>query len=225
MFDAGRSAQNTAAKRTRELRAFEQEHKTSVRTYDSGEQPTADLNCLLHLNRTDAERIHLLLQNMLTEQNEQKQEYDSMKQLFLEQLLITISRITVQQNTQVQQRSSWQRQFMDEIIAEIEANFTQGVDFEQLAAQGGITLSHFRAVFKKHTGLSPVDYLNRARIMRALELLQTSDLAISEIAAQVGYPNSSNLITLFAQRVGCSPSQFRKQNLASQTSTTQTTQP
>ena len=209
LFDAGRSAQNTAAKRTRELRAFEQEHKTSVRTYDSVEQPTADLSCLLHLSRTDAERIHLLLQNMLTEQNEQKQEYDSMKQLFLEQLLITISRITVQQNTQVQQSSSWQRQFMDEIIAEIEANFTQGVDFEQLAAQGGITLSHFRAVFKKHTGLSPVDYLNRARIMRALELLQTSDLTISEIAIQVGIYDSNYFTRLFKKVTGYPPRYFK----------------
>lgn len=37
-------------------------------------------------------------------------------------------------------------------------------------------------------------------------------VSVAEISAQVGYPNSSNLITLFTQRVGCSPSQFRKEN-------------
>ena len=210
LFENNSAEGNAAAKRMRELRAFEQEFKTVVRTYDGADRPTADLSCLLHLSRGDAERIHLLFQNMLLEQSERKTDHDSMKQLFLDQLLITISRIAVQQeDSRVRQRSSWQRQFIDEAVAQIEGNLAQGVEFEQLAAQGGITLSHFRAVFKKHTGLSPVDYLNRARIMRALELLQTSDLAISEIAIQVGIYDSNYFTRLFKKVTGYPPRYFK----------------
>ncbi|MCF2671294.1 AraC family transcriptional regulator [Butyricicoccus pullicaecorum] len=50
-------------------------------------------------------------------------------------------------------------------------------------------------------------------------------VSVAEISAQVGYPNSSNLITLFTQRVGCSPSQFRKENRLSHRSSDRKKEP
>ena len=70
----------------------------------------------------------------------------------------------------------------------------------------------FSRLFKEMTGLSPNNFVIYSRIDQAKALLTTTDLSVAEISAQVGYPNSSNLITLFTQRVGCSPSQFRKEN-------------
>ena len=57
------------------------------------------------------------------------------------------------------------------------------------------------------TGQSPNEFVIYSRIDQAKALLLTSDLSIAEISQQVGYPNSSNLITLFTRRVGCSPAQ------------------
>ena len=60
------------------------------------------------------------------------------------------------------------------------------------------------------TGQSPNEFVIYSRIDRAKALLLTSDLSIAEISREVGYPNSSNLITLFTRRVGCPPAQFRR---------------
>ena len=46
-----------------------------------------------------------------------------------------------------------------------------------------------------------------------IEIAQAAEmLPIAQIARQVGYPNSSNLIVQFTDRVGCSPQQFRAEH-------------
>ena len=108
-------------------------------------------------------------------------------------------------------------------IAYIRDHIGEKLTLHQLAEIAGLSDYYFSHLFKEMTGFSPTNFVIHSRIDHAKKLLVSTDLPIAEIAAQVGYPNSSNLITLFTQRVGCSPSQFRKQNLASQTSQNQTT--
>ena len=211
LADALRSSNRTAdrvpAKRMRELRAFEQE--SGEHPLLSAVAPTAVPCELLHLSHTDADHIQQLYQSMLIEQTEQKQDHIIMKQLLLDQLLITAARIAAQQYVPTQARTSWQEEFINNVLAEIERSHAQDIDFGALAAQGGITLSHFRTIFKKHTGLSPVDYLNRARIMRALELLQTTDLPVSEVSIQVGIYDPNYFTRLFKKVTGYPPRYFK----------------
>lgn len=98
------------------------------------------------------------------------------------------------------------------VIAYIRSNIGKKMSLHQLAGIAGLSDYYFSHLFKEMTGLSPSNFVIYSRIDHAKSLLLTTDLSVSEISAQVGYPNSSNLITLFTQRVGCSPIQFRKQN-------------
>ena len=202
------------SRRVRELRAFAREsHEAYIplllRSELDGTANPADLNSPLHLNRAETERILLLYQSILSEQNERKPGFSEMKRLLLEQMLILLSRIMNQQFTQLRQTSSWQREFIDDVLALIEKNLTQNIDFDEIAASNGITLSHFRTVFKRYTGLSPVDYLNRARVLRALELLQTTELPVSEIAVQVGIYDANYFSRLFKKVTGYPPRYFK----------------
>ena len=97
-------------------------------------------------------------------------------------------------------------------IAYIRTHIGEKISLHRLAEISGLSDYYFSHLFKEMTGLSPNNFVIYSRIDQAKALLTTTDLSVAEISAQVGYPNSSNLITLFTQRVGCSPSQFRKEN-------------
>lgn len=64
-------------------------------------------------------------------------------------------------------------------------------------------------IFKSHTGLSPLEYLNRVRILRALELLQTTHHSIADIAEQVGIHDPNYFTRIFKKLIGYPPSYFK----------------
>ncbi|PIU92840.1 MAG: AraC family transcriptional regulator, partial [Armatimonadetes bacterium CG06_land_8_20_14_3_00_66_21] len=63
--------------------------------------------------------------------------------------------------------------------------------------------------FRNATGCSPLDYLVRVRIHRAMELLKEADLSIAEVAQQVGFADSNYFSRQFRSLVGCGPRRFR----------------
>jgi len=80
----------------------------------------------------------------------------------------------------------------------------------QLASEAGYSADHFSRVFLSATGLRPQDYLIKARIDRARQLLAESDLTIGEIATRVGFSDIFYFSRLFRQRTGQPPSAFRR---------------
>ncbi len=101
---------------------------------------------------------------------------------------------------------------LNRAVAYIRTHVGEKITLHQLAEIAGLSDYYFSHLFKEMTGFSPTNFVIHSRIDEAKRLLLTTDRSVAEIAAQVGYPNSSNLITLFTQRVGCSPNQFRKQH-------------
>jgi len=69
---------------------------------------------------------------------------------------------------------------------------------------------HFCRVFKRHLKQSPISYLIGLRIERARNLLKTTDLSMSEVAALVGFNDISNFSRMFKELNGVSPSRFRR---------------
>ena len=97
-------------------------------------------------------------------------------------------------------------------ISHIRAHVGQKITLQELADISGLSVYYFSHLFKEMTGQSPNEFIIHSRIDQAKTLLACTNYPIAEIARQVGYPNSGNLITHFTQRVGCPPMQFRKKN-------------
>lgn len=66
-------------------------------------------------------------------------------------------------------------------------------------------------IFKSDTGMSVKEYLNKARIEKAMRLLRNGQDNISGVAYETGFENSSYFSTIFKQVTGLSPTQFLKQ--------------
>ncbi len=70
--------------------------------------------------------------------------------------------------------------------------------------------NYFSGFFKLSTGFSPIEYLNKMRISRSIELIRETDYTIAQIALDCGFNNLANFNKVFKHFVGNTPSQIRK---------------
>ncbi|WP_293876851.1 helix-turn-helix domain-containing protein [Sphingomonas sp. UBA978] len=80
---------------------------------------------------------------------------------------------------------------------------------EALSAQAGLTPSHFCRVFKRATGATPHQYVMKARLDRARDLLGQSDLSVAQVAEMTGFTSQSHFTRAFRQYAGHTPSGWR----------------
>jgi len=94
----------------------------------------------------------------------------------------------------------------------IEANLNEPLDVLHLARIIGMSRSHFSRTFRKSTQLTPHRYVMWRRLTRARELVEASDVRLSDIALETGFSDQSHLCRYFSQWIGISPSELRRQN-------------
>lgn len=70
--------------------------------------------------------------------------------------------------------------------------------------------NYLSKLFRNVEGVSLINYIQYQRIERAKSLLTTTDLSISEVAMEIGYPNFSHFSKRFQNLVGCSPNEYRR---------------
>jgi AraC-like DNA-binding protein len=87
---------------------------------------------------------------------------------------------------------------------------TENIDARQLADDLNLGYSYFRIMFKKYTGMSPVQYHLQLRIKRAEYLLFTTQKPIKEIAYELGFQTVFYFSRLFKKKSGRNPSDLRK---------------
>jgi AraC-like DNA-binding protein len=73
-----------------------------------------------------------------------------------------------------------------------------------------ISSYYFCKTFKKVTGLNFTDYLARARVEKAKELLLEPNARVSEIVFEVGFQSITHFNRIFKRHVGKSPTEYRK---------------
>ena len=84
-------------------------------------------------------------------------------------------------------------------------NLSSRPDLEAVAASLGTSYSRFRNVFKKHTGLAPREFVNRAKLNRSRDLLLSGQFNVSRTAEELGYSSVYYYSRAFRQAFGLSP--------------------
>lgn len=90
------------------------------------------------------------------------------------------------------------------------ARLNISVSLDDLSKEFAVSKYHLTREFKKYTGYSPYGYLLNLRMIKAKELLKTTDLTIEEITRQVGFTNATHFIQTFKNREKATPLKFRK---------------
>jgi transcriptional regulator GlxA family with amidase domain len=78
-----------------------------------------------------------------------------------------------------------------------------------LAKMARMSPYHFLRSFKATTGVTPHQWLLRARLGKAAEQLATTILPVTQVALDVGFADLSNFTRSFHAEFGASPRQFR----------------
>ncbi len=78
-----------------------------------------------------------------------------------------------------------------------------------LAARAHMSRRSFERRMAERHGQTPRRWLERQRLLRARELLETTELPVGEVARRVGFGSAVNFRSRFAAEVGTSPSRYR----------------
>ena len=92
----------------------------------------------------------------------------------------------------------------------IDANSQRQIDLDRAAAQAGISPFHFLRLFSGVLGVTPHQYLVRARLRHAARLLADDDRPVTAVAYDVGFGDLSNFVRTFHRAAGVSPRRFRQ---------------
>ncbi len=92
----------------------------------------------------------------------------------------------------------------------LENRIGQNILMEQVADEFGLSMRNFIRRFKEATEQTPIEYLQNLRLEKAKFLLESSQQAFDQITLQVGYEDGNSFRRLFKQRVGLTPSEYRK---------------
>lgn len=102
----------------------------------------------------------------------------------------------------------------DEIISIanqfIEKEYRSNLALDRLAHEVGVSKFHLQRLYKKATGLSPLEYATNLKLKEAAKLLLTTNQSITEIAYHLGFKSSAHFSSLFRQHLNSTPSAYRK---------------
>ena len=91
----------------------------------------------------------------------------------------------------------------------INSNLDKELNLDSLSKTHFASKFHLLRLFKKYYGQTPIQYLTDKRIEKAKKLLNEG-LNVTETCFDVGFESPSSFCTLFKNRVGVSPSKYKK---------------
>jgi AraC family transcriptional regulator len=91
----------------------------------------------------------------------------------------------------------------------VRERLAEDISVESLAQLLELSSFHFSRMFKQVTGMSPLQFVKRERIVRAQKLICETSRSVIEIALEVGYTSPSHFAKVFRRVVGVTPTEFR----------------
>lgn len=95
----------------------------------------------------------------------------------------------------------------------IRKNINQNIKIDMLAEIVCLSRDHLIRLFKKETGLTPIQYISIKKMEKAQLLLVSGNMSIKEIAFMLSYEDHSYFNRLFKKITGGSPQEYRKEYL------------
>lgn len=100
-------------------------------------------------------------------------------------------------------------EWVNVITQYIDSHYRESLTLDTLAEMCHGSPYHLQRTFKRVKGMTPIEYIQQTRMIKAKEYLAHTDRAVSDIASNVGMPNTSYFITLFKRKIGRTPSDYR----------------
>jgi AraC-like DNA-binding protein len=139
------------------------------------------------------EQFHLIMQRLL----------DMQASMYQEVAAIPAMRATTRE--ELYRRLHYAREYA-------EALFTTPITLDDMARVAGLSPNHLLRTFKQIFDQTPYQYVIAKRIAYAQQLLRSTDQGVTDICFAVGFTSLGTFSWWFRQRVGVSPTSYRRQN-------------
>lgn len=96
-----------------------------------------------------------------------------------------------------------------QVILQIDADLTADLSLYSLSRLLNVNSSYLSSLFKKETGATLTEYVNKKRARQAALLLRTTNMQIQMIAQYCGIPDVNYFIRIFKKYAGKTPKEYR----------------
>ena len=153
---------------------------------------------------------HILDQKKATGSDSSLLDSTLLKQKYTEIILIEMHHAIQNQNHRHAAYSAANQKIIAEILADIEAHLSEPFDITQVAQKYSFSPNYLRKLFKDFTGVPPIQYVNRLRIIYACECMEQLGMDSKNAAESVGIYDMNYFSRLFKQIMGYTPSNIAK---------------
>ncbi len=109
----------------------------------------------------------------------------------------------------INEKKQDEKDLISNTILFMRSKLAEKLTLEDLALMNKLSASHFSLLFKKGTGMSPLDYFIHLKLQQACLLLLTTEIKVKQIAADLGYDDPYYFSRLFKKYMKISPLQYR----------------
>ena len=147
----------------------------------------------------------------IPEQKTKEQETDSLSmQMETKAILCEFLQRMWKNHFIIENDTSGRNTMEKEMISYIQENFANEISLKEFGAQFHLSEKYISRYFKEHFHITLSQYVNHLRLEHARQLLQDTQLPVTEVALRSGYPNVSYFIRSFKKMYGVSPLRYRK---------------
>lgn len=105
------------------------------------------------------------------------------------------------------------QEYLYRMLSYVHMNYAADLTLKDIAFAAYVSTSECYRCFKKILHITPYGYLLNFRITKGMELLTETNNSIAEIATAIGFNDSSHFIQYFKKLRGCTPNEYRNNNL------------
>ena len=161
----------------------------------------------------DKEELERLFMSVVEEKRDQRPLGGVAAGLALSRLLLELSRVQMAQiaSIKVAEETLAFPMPLQKALDYLKDNYSRKVTVPELCGVANVTPQHLIRLFNRYIGVSPIRYINRGKILSAVNMLRVTEKSVKEISYELGFDNPNYFSRIFTREVGCSPSEKRIQ--------------
>lgn len=157
------------------------------------------------------DQLRFLIRTFQEESKKKQAGYEFVLDNLTNLIIVNILRKThSNQAEEVLETKNFYKKNIYQAIEYLQDNYASDYSLYDLARVANFSPYHFIRVFKAQTGKTPYEYLLDLKMERARELLEKTDMTVTEMCYMCGFRNLNHFTSVFKRKFGISPSDYRK---------------
>ncbi len=164
----------------------------------------------LRLSVAKERELGRTLEEMYLEYTGQKIGYPLLLRSGLIKLLVLAFRLCLKDSSKRNKLPVYHHLIVENTQAYLNNHYAEAITNAALATRAYLSEGYFRRIYKSVTGTTVIETLQDIRCQKACILLACSSNTVSEIAKKVGYSDIKYFYSIFYEKKGCTPGEYRR---------------